>query len=643
LGADGSVPKLENVMNSMSRDERLEQAKSWRQQALSEDVHADRRAAAKNSDERAKSTGAVVPPLNEDSPDLGEDVPSIEEVLEGATWEDRLAKARIRREQVVARRNPGEKRKASPAPDKRKSGYKNTISIALSGAAPARSDETPENRLYAPTVAGVTSSRAFPRWQIAAGIVVLIGLAATVTTQFVGGPQSPNATAQVPPSAVQTAPATVQTADAASANVSPAGPLLADTIANIPQTLTAALTDEFTTAPTQNRPPSVMAAPVRMIFPRGTNDAPNLSTAPISTNLIARREPDATKAPSFTTLVMTAAPNFTSARPLLAGDGNTFQPNQNTFGDPGLALDTKLPLAPALQLASLPTAGPLPNVSSFGGVHGNDGNSGAPEMISQAMSAVTQELSFPKSGQGESLPTNFGSNTTTLTKPTDIAILNTPAKADLPLALPSPATAFRVASISPTFPLFDAPVGVPPVLAPRPRIQSDIARAPGTNALPSYLPQTDTPVASDPPAPYTPPDVAAQSIKTRDYAIRLSAPSSLSENRLNTYAQALGETGYNVGKAKRVDFRVSQNHVRFFHTEDKDTARQLATAIGGKLRDFTSFSPSPEPGTIEIWLAGNSVQPRSPRTSNPAQPAQDPALTALRNRLIQSLRRGDHL
>jgi hypothetical protein len=46
--------------------------------------------------------------------------------------------------------------------------------------------------------------------------------------------------------------------------------------------------------------------------------------------------------------------------------------------------------------------------------------------------------------------------------------------------------------------------------------------------------------------------------------------------------------------------------IRFFHPEDAERARHLADALGGSgprwdVRDFSSFRPSPSPGTVEVW------------------------------------------
>ena len=61
---------------------------------------------------------------------------------------------------------------------------------------------------------------------------------------------------------------------------------------------------------------------------------------------------------------------------------------------------------------------------------------------------------------------------------------------------------------------------------------------------------------------------------------------------------------------------ISESNVRFFHDADREAAREvskmLAEHLGGGLppaRDFTSFRPQPEPGLVEVWLAGSAPSP----------------------------------
>ena len=44
------------------------------------------------------------------------------------------------------------------------------------------------------------------------------------------------------------------------------------------------------------------------------------------------------------------------------------------------------------------------------------------------------------------------------------------------------------------------------------------------------------------------------------------------------------------------------------HGRDRGEAARLADAYDARLRDFTSFRPTPKDGTVEIWLSGNGAQ-----------------------------------
>ena len=122
------------------------------------------------------------------------------------------------------------------------------------------------------------------------------------------------------------------------------------------------------------------------------------------------------------------------------------------------------------------------------------------------------------------------------------------------------------------------------------------------------------------------------------------APAGLKQEVLDGVVSAFQEAGFDIGPPKRVAFSISKTNVRFFHTEDGAGARALAEAIGGISRDFTSFRPSPKAGTIEVYLAGKSGRRRSTGgQTGGATGGRNSALINLRNRLVESLKRGDHL
>ena len=77
----------------------------------------------------------------------------------------------------------------------------------------------------------------------------------------------------------------------------------------------------------------------------------------------------------------------------------------------------------------------------------------------------------------------------------------------------------------------------------------------------------------------------------------------------------------------RVRMPIGATHVRYFHASDRAAAAAIAATVGGELRDFTSFSPPPSPGRLELWLAGDATRAgNSPAIRQASQaPAPPPA------------------
>ena len=82
-----------------------------------------------------------------------------------------------------------------------------------------------------------------------------------------------------------------------------------------------------------------------------------------------------------------------------------------------------------------------------------------------------------------------------------------------------------------------------------------------------------------------------------------------------TVLRALDQSGFEVSAPRSVTFAVRDTQVRFFHASDAPAARDLATDIGGIARDFTSYTPSPPEGLVEVYVAGRSAPAAPTRTS----------------------------
>lgn len=159
----------------------------------------------------------------------------------------------------------------------------------------------------------------------------------------------------------------------------------------------------------------------------------------------------------------------------------------------------------------------------------------------------------------------------------------------------------------------------------------------------------DAPLAAQPlPAAYSAPEAPVASAPAASLfpgPVILHAPESVADAALAEVVDRLGAAGVPVGDPSRVGFTVSESNVRYFHAADAEAAAAVAEAIGARLRDFTSFAPSPPDGTIEVWLAGTgSASTSAPRKATTRAPSTgNPQLLNLRNRILQQLRNGEHL
>ncbi len=220
---------------------------------------------------------------------------------------------------------------------------------------------------------------------------------------------------------------------------------------------------------------------------------------------------------------------------------------------------------------------------------------------------------------------------------TNVTLLSRPSISDLIANTPGLIDAIKVPSTVSGF-----PVAVEPRLSgiSLPEVAQTAIRYSGESGL---LDPPSIDAVFTTPETYRPPEDNNFALAfSGNYSIHVRAPSSLPEDQLDAFTSALRDTGFDVITPKRVNFTVSKNHVRFFYADDAEAAGMLAAAVDGIVRDFTDYRPSPPAGTIEVWLAGKNL-PRSTTRSASRPTTQNPALTNLRNKLLQSLRRGDHL
>jgi len=129
----------------------------------------------------------------------------------------------------------------------------------------------------------------------------------------------------------------------------------------------------------------------------------------------------------------------------------------------------------------------------------------------------------------------------------------------------------------------------------------------------------------------------------RTYLVHLQSPRSLSDGQHAGFESTITDTGLPIGKVNRVGYKISASHVRYYHPRDAVAATALAERIDARARDFTSFRPSPPIGTLEVFLSRTANSRRAAAQGGAQSSQQDRELIELRDRLIQSLRRGDHL
>ena len=131
--------------------------------------------------------------------------------------------------------------------------------------------------------------------------------------------------------------------------------------------------------------------------------------------------------------------------------------------------------------------------------------------------------------------------------------------------------------------------------------------------------------------------------------VYLNAPNGVPDPEFASFETQLTQSGFELAKVNRLPIKITQRQIRYFHASDVKVAEALAKSLDAKLRDFTSFSPAPETGTIEVWMAGASGVKAAPKAApkrsvrRQARAKRIDARRALRDKLINSLRRGDHL
>jgi hypothetical protein len=179
--------------------------------------------------------------------------------------------------------------------------------------------------------------------------------------------------------------------------------------------------------------------------------------------------------------------------------------------------------------------------------------------------------------------------------------------------------------------------------------------------------------AADPAAMASPPEHRPLPVIPGAAGLSLSVvtPGSVPPEETDALVARLGALGIGDTRVTPVRFKVSETHIRYYHREDAAAAEVLASFLGTEARDHTTFRPRPPDGTVEVFVAGErgAAQParaatassrataparattparttaEPPRQARPAPQAQpqDDGTSAIRERIINRMRRGEHL
>ncbi len=173
---------------------------------------------------------------------------------------------------------------------------------------------------------------------------------------------------------------------------------------------------------------------------------------------------------------------------------------------------------------------------------------------------------------------------------------------------------------------FPARRGLPPGRElPAPARSGDFAA--DITPAPLWQPDPSRAAASAPPAraasTVAPPYATASSVY-------LNVPSTVPDEIARAAVETLREATSAEVFLASVAIPVSRTNVRYYHARDSAAASRIAGLLepseDGSLaepRDFTDYDPKPEPGTIEVWFAGDAPAARpvaaAPANDTPRQ------------------------
>lgn len=190
--------------------------------------------------------------------------------------------------------------------------------------------------------------------------------------------------------------------------------------------------------------------------------------------------------------------------------------------------------------------------------------------------------------------------------------------------------------------------------------------APRAAEAPPVAPQISRPDPAEAPvawagAPLRPPTIPEPALgDLGPHQVNVMAPESIADADLTATLASLQGAGFRLGENARVSFKVSKNHVRFYHETDRAVAEALAARIGAEARDFTTSDFNPPEGMIELWLQGRGPNVAAAKPAKPVKkaarpqtaraalkdrkvPSEDSVIKSLRDKIVRQLQKGEHL
>jgi hypothetical protein len=125
--------------------------------------------------------------------------------------------------------------------------------------------------------------------------------------------------------------------------------------------------------------------------------------------------------------------------------------------------------------------------------------------------------------------------------------------------------------------------------------------------------------------------------EAKKFDLMLFAPETVKDTDMAGLSGTLSATGLPLSKTQKVNFTISERHIRYYSDESKSIAVALADSMGMEARDFISNGRGSD--RIEVWMSGkSSVRPSVKTAKRRKFSPQTSTRTRLSNSIINGLR-----